>query len=408
MKSLSLSRSWIDEKFVRHYNGGSKFAELGISKPKDPTWDAACKQADSALGKNAEERQLLVTCLVPSDDENSMISEEASTPKITRKSKSGNNKGPQPKRRRILSCGSDNEVDEYKPEEDISAMDVDESSEEEEASLVEEEDEEIEEEEVEDSPGKGKKRKRPSAAASTKSSKGKLEKSLASFSCDSPSVSLSTKKKLSDFSCKDADGMVCGSQDEGRNFSHLSLDWLKPDKIKDAQGRRPDDPDYDSRTLFVPTSFKQGLTPAMVNFYCNHIHILDHVLIFPFFCVKQRQWWELKSKHFDVVLFFKMGKFYELYHMDALMAVKELGIILMKGDHAHCGFPERGFSKYSALLIERGYVRKEIFFFLLHLPSFDLIYLLFFRLAESGPSRTDGDSRHDGGSRQKDSSGDQV
>jgi len=67
------------------------------------------------------------------------------------------------------------------------------------------------------------------------------------------------------------------------------------------------------------------------------------------------QWWEMKAKHFDIILFFKMGKFYEVYHMDALIAVKELGILLMKGDAAHCGFPERGFSKYSSLLIERGY-----------------------------------------------------
>ncbi len=63
----------------------------------------------------------------------------------------------------------------------------------------------------------------------------------------------------------------------------------------------------------------------------------------------------MKSKNFDVILFFKVGKFYELYHTDALMAVKELGIILMKGDHAHCGFPERVFSKYSSQLIEKGY-----------------------------------------------------
>lgn len=63
----------------------------------------------------------------------------------------------------------------------------------------------------------------------------------------------------------------------------------------------------------------------------------------------------MKSKHYDTLLFFKMGKFYEVYHMDALIAVKELGIILMKGDHAHCGFPERGFSKYSSQLIEKGY-----------------------------------------------------
>lgn len=43
-----------------------------------------------------------------------------------------------------------------------------------------------------------------------------------------------------------------------------------------------------------------------------------------------RQWWELKSRHYDTVLFFKMGKFYELFHMDALLGVQELGLLMMK------------------------------------------------------------------------------
>lgn len=43
-----------------------------------------------------------------------------------------------------------------------------------------------------------------------------------------------------------------------------------------------------------------------------------------------RQWWELKSNHFDCVLFFKVGKFYELYHMDAVISVNELHLTYMK------------------------------------------------------------------------------
>jgi hypothetical protein len=31
----------------------------------------------------------------------------------------------------------------------------------------------------------------------------------------------------------------------------------------------------------------------------------------------QKQYWELKSDNMDVVLFFKMGKFYELFDSDA-------------------------------------------------------------------------------------------
>lgn len=43
-----------------------------------------------------------------------------------------------------------------------------------------------------------------------------------------------------------------------------------------------------------------------------------------------KQWWEIKSQHFDCVLFFKVGKFYELYHMDASVGVNELGFSYMK------------------------------------------------------------------------------
>jgi len=43
-----------------------------------------------------------------------------------------------------------------------------------------------------------------------------------------------------------------------------------------------------------------------------------------------RQWWELKAKNYDTILFFKVGKFYEFYHMDAVIAAQELGILYMR------------------------------------------------------------------------------
>ena len=49
------------------------------------------------------------------------------------------------------------------------------------------------------------------------------------------------------------------------------------------------------------------------------------------------------------------GKFYELYHMDAEVGVKEMGLIFMKGAFAHCGFPEKAFGRYSETLIQKGY-----------------------------------------------------
>ncbi|XP_052867845.1 probable DNA mismatch repair protein Msh6 [Anopheles cruzii] len=118
---------------------------------------------------------------------------------------------------------------------------------------------------------------------------------------------------------------------EERTWSHQKLDFLKPNKIKDIQGNRPDSEKYDGRTLFVPEPFLGSLTPAM------------------------RQWWEVKSKHFDCVLFFKVGKFYELYHMDAEVGVTELGFSFMKGEFAHSGFPEQAYDRMSSTLVEKGY-----------------------------------------------------
>jgi DNA mismatch repair protein MSH6 len=43
-----------------------------------------------------------------------------------------------------------------------------------------------------------------------------------------------------------------------------------------------------------------------------------------------RQWWDLKAQHFDTILFFKVGKFYEFYHMDAVTVAQELRILYMK------------------------------------------------------------------------------
>lgn len=38
----------------------------------------------------------------------------------------------------------------------------------------------------------------------------------------------------------------------------------------------------------------------------------------------------MKAQHFDCVLFFKVGKFYELFHMDAVISVNELQLQYMR------------------------------------------------------------------------------
>ncbi|KAL5983572.1 hypothetical protein ACLOJK_017660 [Asimina triloba] len=96
-------------------------------------------------------------------------------------------------------------------------------------------------------------------------------------------------------------------------------------------GRLPGDLNYDPRTLFLPPSFLKSLSGG------------------------QRQWWEFKSKHMDKVLFFKMGKFYELFEMDAHIGAKELDLQYMKGEQPHCGFPEKNFAMNVEKLARKGY-----------------------------------------------------
>ncbi|XP_052202535.1 DNA mismatch repair protein MSH6 [Diospyros lotus] len=100
---------------------------------------------------------------------------------------------------------------------------------------------------------------------------------------------------------------------------------------RDANRRRSGDVNYDPRTLYLPPNFLKSLTGG------------------------QRQWWEFKSKHMDKVLFFKMGKFYELFEMDAHLGAKELDLQYMKGEQPHCGFPEKNFSMNVERLARKGY-----------------------------------------------------
>ena len=112
---------------------------------------------------------------------------------------------------------------------------------------------------------------------------------------------------------------------------HETLERLKEEKRSDVHRRRPDHPDFDASTLYVPEDFLNSCTPGM------------------------RKWWQIKSQNFDLVIFYKVGKFYEMYHMDALIGVSELGLVFMKGNWAHSGFPEIAFGRYSDSLVQKGY-----------------------------------------------------
>ncbi|ATY58896.1 DNA mismatch repair msh6 [Cordyceps militaris] len=73
--------------------------------------------------------------------------------------------------------------------------------------------------------------------------------------------------------------------------------WLS--KIRDKEKREPGDPDYDPRTIFIPPLAWNGFSPF------------------------EKQYWEIKQNLWDTIVFFKKGKFYELYENDATIGHQE-------------------------------------------------------------------------------------
>ncbi|GAX75912.1 hypothetical protein CEUSTIGMA_g3355.t1 [Chlamydomonas eustigma] len=109
--------------------------------------------------------------------------------------------------------------------------------------------------------------------------------------------------------------------------------FLHPDQIMDAKMRRPGQEDYDPGTLYIsPSWFKENKVSE-----------------------GQQQWWLFKAANFGSVLLFKMGKFYEMFEMDAYVGVDVLGLIFMKGEQPHAGFPEVRYHYMAETLARAGY-----------------------------------------------------
>ncbi|OGC04036.1 DNA mismatch repair protein MutS [candidate division WOR-1 bacterium RIFOXYA12_FULL_43_27] len=72
------------------------------------------------------------------------------------------------------------------------------------------------------------------------------------------------------------------------------------------------------------------------------------------------QYHEIKSKHRDAILFFRLGDFYEMFYDDAVLASRELELTLTgRGKDENrmpmCGIPYHAASNYIQKLIEKGY-----------------------------------------------------
>ena len=70
-----------------------------------------------------------------------------------------------------------------------------------------------------------------------------------------------------------------------------------------------------------------------------------------------QQWFEIKSQHPECILFFRMGDFYELFHDDAEITHRVLGITLTQRSEGvpMAGIPYHALEGYLATMLEEGW-----------------------------------------------------
>ena len=114
--------------------------------------------------------------------------------------------------------------------------------------------------------------------------------------------------------------------------SSEKFDFALPENIRDMEGRAPSDPDYDGRTIFIPPAAFLRMTPF------------------------ERQFWEMKQKLYDTVIFFRKGIFYELFERDARIGHQEFGLsITTRASMIMCGFSVNSFEEKAAVLLAKNY-----------------------------------------------------
>lgn len=106
--------------------------------------------------------------------------------------------------------------------------------------------------------------------------------------------------------------------------------WLA--SVQDADRNPPDHPDYDKRTIFVPPMAWNNFSPF------------------------EKQYWEIKQKFWDTIVFFKKGKFYELYENDATIGHQLFDLKLTdRVNMRMVGVPEASLDHWANMFVAKGY-----------------------------------------------------
>ncbi|OCK86084.1 DNA mismatch repair protein MutS [Lepidopterella palustris CBS 459.81] len=106
--------------------------------------------------------------------------------------------------------------------------------------------------------------------------------------------------------------------------------WLA--NILDLDRNPPDHPDYDPRTLYIPPMAWREFSPF------------------------EKQYWEIKQKFWDTIVFFKKGKFYELYENDATIGHQLFDLKLTdRVNMRMVGVPEASLDQWANQFVAKGF-----------------------------------------------------
>ncbi|KAF2402743.1 putative DNA mismatch repair protein Msh6 [Trichodelitschia bisporula] len=106
--------------------------------------------------------------------------------------------------------------------------------------------------------------------------------------------------------------------------------WLA--NIKDADRNPIGHPDYDPRTIFIPPGAWNKFSPF------------------------EKQYWEIKCKLWDTIVFFKKGKFYELYENDATIGHQLFDLKLTdRVNMRMVGVPEASLDLWANQFLAKGF-----------------------------------------------------
>ncbi|KAF2084464.1 DNA mismatch repair protein Msh6 [Saccharata proteae CBS 121410] len=106
--------------------------------------------------------------------------------------------------------------------------------------------------------------------------------------------------------------------------------WLAT--ILDADRHPPGHPDYDPRTIYIPPMAWSKFSPF------------------------EKQYWEIKQKFWDTIVFFKKGKFYELYENDATIGHQLFDLKLTdRVNMRMVGVPEASLDMWANQFVAKGF-----------------------------------------------------